>query len=295
VRSPDAAAASGPPVLVPDAPGILRHTDNVFGCAVEIVTAVPPAVPVPAVVDLLRALDARFSRFRADSELSRLNAAAGAWSDVSVSMYRMLEHALNVAVASRGLVNAGILPWLEAAGYVGSWPAPLSRATRRSRPAGPVPPLTGTLELQLHRARLQPGAAVDFGGLAKGRWADDVVRWLGGNASCSLGGDVACAGPGPRGDGWPVRLPDGRAVDVRDAGVATSGVGRRRWGDGAHHIIDPRTGQCADSGVERVTVLAGTATEAEWSATALVVGGLDVAARLGVHVEVLDSRVGAEH
>ena len=271
-------------------PPLVHHRSVVFGCTVELVSAARPAMPLSAAIARLCGLDARFSRFRADSELSRLNVAAGTWCDVSAEMYAMLRHALEVAVASRGLVNAAVLPWLRAAGYVHSWPAP-QPSVAIGWPAIAVAPLTQVLELQPRRARLQPGAALDLGGLAKGKWADDVVRWLGANASCSLGGDVACAGPGPDGLGWPVRVPDGRVLSVRDAGVATSGVGKRRWGAGAHHIIDPRSGRCADSGVTGVTVLARTATEAEWAATAIVVGGTAEADRLRSNGTALECHV----
>lgn len=274
-------------------PPLVHHRSVVFGCAVEMVTAAPSgtsAMPLPAVIERLHGLDAQFSRFRPDSELSRLNASAGTWFESSAAMYAMLRLALEVAVASRGLVNAAVLPWLRAAGYVHSWPDP-EPLEAVARPTAAVAPLTEVLEVQPCRARLQPGAALDLGGLAKGRWADDVVRWLGGDASCSLGGDVACAGPGPGGTGWPVRLADGRLVAVRDGGVATSGVGKRRWGAGAHHIIDPRTGRCADSDVSQVAVLAPTATEAEWAATAIVVGGTAEAARLRRAGTVLECHV----
>jgi len=61
-------------------------------------------------------------------------------------------------------------------------------------------------------------------------------------------------------------------VVVRDGGVATSGTSRRRSG-AAHHVIDPRTGRPSRSGLTEVSVLAGSATVAEWVATALLVGG----------------------
>lgn len=281
MRCPDPAPPrTGTQAAVLDRPAVHRYAGEVFGCALELATAGTPAVPFPSVAQDLDQLGARFSRFRGDSEISRLNARAGTWVEISPDMHRMLAHALRVAVESHGLVNAAVLPRLIAAGYATSWPLPQHRAPAALQASDPVQPLTQVLELQRTRARLQPGCAVDVGGLAKGMWADDVVRLLGGDAVCSLGGDVSCAGPGPTGEGWPVGLPDGRVTVVRDGGVATSGTGKRRWGRGAHHIIDPRTGLPSASDVSTCSVLARTATAAEWMATAVVVGGGAEADRL---------------
>ncbi len=71
---------------------------------------------------------------------------------------------------------------------------------------------------------------------------------------------------------------------IRDAGVATSGRDRRRFGPdrSLHHLIDPETGTPADRGPLAVTVVAPDATEAEMHATALAISSLDDAR---AHVE----------
>lgn len=296
MRCPDATVSeAGAPAAPIGAAAVLTCRLRAFTCTIDVATAGPPAVPFGQLGEWLAGLERRFSRFRRDSELSRLNAHAGTWMDISPAMAGMLAHALSVAVDSRGLVNAGVLPRLVAAGYAGSWPQPLEAPVSvRSPLAGPVPPLTQVLEVQPGRARLQPGTALDLGGLAKGMWADELASMLGGNAACSIGGDVACRGPGPGGDGWPVRMPGGAVVAIRDAGVATSGTRRRRWGLDAHHIIDPRTGCPARSGVAEVTVIARTATVAEWAATAIVVGGTAESERLLGRADVLHCFVSAD-
>ena len=59
---------------------------------------------------------------------------------------------------------------------------------------------------------------------------------------------------------------------LRDQGAATSSTRKRRWGD-VHHLIDPRTGRPAQTGLEEVSVVAATALEAEVVAkTALLLG-----------------------
>ena len=220
---------------------VRRHACRIFTCDVVLAAGGDPEVPFEEAEARLRALERRFSRFRADSEISRLNASAGAWHPISPGMYALLEHALDAAVASAGLINIAMLPRLLDAGYTRSWSAGAPSTPPDTPPPAPVPPLTEVLELRRHEARLTPGHAVDIGGIAKGLWADDVVSWLGPDAAASLGGDVSCHGPGPSGDGWPVELPGGDVLLLRDGAVATSGTAKRRWGEDAHHLIDPRT------------------------------------------------------
>lgn len=250
---------------------IRRHTCTVFGCEIVLAAAGTPRTPFVQVETRLRELERRFSRFVAGNELAGLN--GGGWVEVSAELERLLGHALQVAVESRGLVNVGVTPALERAGYVRSWPAAWEPDNAM---AAPIAPLTELLELRPGRARLAPGARVDFGALAKGLWADDTLDLLGDNAAAGLGGDVAARGPGPAGEGWPVGLPDGRTLLLRDGGVATSGTTKRASG-GAHHVIDPRTGLPSRSGLDEVTVIARSAATAEWVATAVLVGGAPLA------------------
>jgi len=280
----------------PPASDLRRHACQIFTCDVALACQGEPLVPFGEVERDLRLLDERFSRFRADSEISRLNRAAGAWCEISEEMYVLLKHALEAAVASAGLVNIAVLPRLLTAGYVGSWPVRVPSAggpEEETTDSRPVPPLTEVFELQRHRARLMPGHAVDVGGLAKGIWADDVVSRLGPNAAASLGGDVSCRGPGPSGDGWPVALPGGEVLLLSDGAVATSGTAKRRWGKDAHHLIDPRTGRPSRSDVARATVIATTGACAEWASSALVIGGTAQIRRLGARPDVLGWRLGA--
>ena len=217
----------------------------------------------------VRRLAARLTRFSADSELSRLNAAAGEWMPISADFEAALRAALRASEMSAGLVNAGVLPALLAAGYTRSLAdGPPSAALMQGQPPARLPEV---LDVGRRRARVRPGAGIDLGGIAKGWMADRLCELIGPNAVVNLGGDLRAVGGGPRGQGWPVRMGEVTLM-LRGHGAATSSVRRRRWA-GGHHLIDPRTGLPAETGLEEVSVVAAGGFEAEVVAkTALLLG-----------------------
>jgi thiamine biosynthesis lipoprotein len=204
-----------------------------------------------------------------DSELSRLNRAVGRWVEVSPELEALLRASIHAYEMSAGLVNVAVLPSMLAIGYT----RPLSDGAgvavlERMRP---VPALADVLAVRDAQARLEPGCGIDLGGIAKGWMADRLSEQLGPNALTNLGGDLSARGSGPAGEGWAVGL-GGVTLMLRDQGAATSSTRQRRWGE-LHHLIDPRTGLPAQTGVEEVSVVARSGFEAEVIAkTALLVG-----------------------
>lgn len=218
----------------------------------------------------VRGMHARLTRFDPASELSLFNASAGRWAAVSADLGGLLREALRAYDVSGGLVHAGVLPAMLAIGYTRDL---AEGPTVLAAPApAPLPPLPRSLEVRDGRARLAAGAGIDLGGIAKGWLADRLARDLGPNVLANLGGDLFARGGGPDGRGWPVGFGQ-RTVLLADAGAATSGTRLRRWGDGLHHLIDPRTGLPAASDLALVSVVATSAAEAEILAkTALLLG-----------------------
>lgn len=221
----------------------------------------------------VRWMGERLTRFSDRSELSRLNASPGEWVKVSPDLESLLHASLRAFEMSGGLVNIAVLPSMLSIGYSRPWaeraPMPTRAAVR------PLPRLTDVLSLQTGRARLESGAGLDLGGIAKGWMADRLVQILGPNSLVNLGGDLMARGPGPRGDGWPVAIA-GVTVLLCDQGAGTSSVRRRRW-RGAHHLIDPRTGMPSQSGLEEVSVVAESGFEAEVIAKTALLGGRGMA------------------
>ena len=213
---------------------------------------------------------ALLTRFAPDSDLSRLNASAGRWIEVGGELESVLREALRAHDLSKGLVNVAVLRSMLAIGYV----RPLAEGPIVATLdwTGPLSPLPDVLEVRPGQARVRAGCGIDLGGIAKGWMADRLCEMLGDNVVANLGGDLRCVGPGPAGGGWAVGVGDVTLM-LRGQGAATSSVRKRRWGD-VHHLIDPRTGLPAVSGLTEVSVVAAGGFDAEVIAkTALLLGG----------------------
>jgi thiamine biosynthesis lipoprotein len=130
---------------------------------------------------------------------------------------------------------------------------------------------------------LPAGVGVDLGGIGKGMAVDAAVERLRAAgvavAMVNAGGDLRVLGSPPGAGAWPVAIdgPSGAVtVPLARGALATSGIGRRRWRQGGverHHLLDPRTGQPAWTGLWSVTVAAATCARAEVAAkTAFILG-----------------------
>jgi thiamine biosynthesis lipoprotein len=228
----------------------------------------------------------RFSRFLAESELSRVNRSAGRWVRISREMAEVVGLALEGAARTGGLFDPTVLPALLAAGY----DRDLHEVLAAPHPAVPPPTAGGRwteVELRGRTLRLAPGVALDLGGIAKGWTVDRAAeRALAAGLPWVLvdaGGDLRVAGEAPP---LPVAVEDPhrpghellRLVLERGA-LATSSVARRSWGEGLHHLVDPRTGLPATTATVQATAWAPTCAEAEIRATWALLEGPAAATR----------------
>src|SRR5438067_1736085 len=235
----------------------------------------------------VRSMHSRLTRFEPDSELSRLNAAAGTWFAVSDELEELLRESLQAWELSGGLVNVAVLSALRGIGY--ERPLSMGPPVGVEAAAGvALRALPEVLEVVPGRARLEPGAGLDLGGLAKGWMADRLAERLGENALANLGGDLCARGPGPEGEGWPVDFA-GVTVLLREQGAATSSTRKRAWQMGVqrvHHLIDPRTGAPARSDLTQVSVVATSAVRAEvFAKAALLLGSPAATPFLAAHCQ----------
>jgi thiamine biosynthesis lipoprotein len=246
-------------------------------------------------LQVLDVLESRWSRFRPDSEISRLNAARGSPTIVSPITFELLRRAVTESHATGGAFDPTVLPALLAAGYDRDFAQVRDAVQERDIAqegdrvecdAPVIPPGVSAVELDptVGAVCLHDGATIDLGGIAKGFAADHVATrllGLGASGACvNLGGDLRVVGASPSGDSWAVAVECEPGVPLQqhrgalaltEGGVATTSVRRRAWQRGGvrcHHVIDPRTGAPAISPWSSVTVLAGDATSAEIGATA---------------------------
>lgn len=243
-------------------------------------------------------LERRWSRFLPDSEISRANARAGSWTQVSPETLALVERAELARRRTDGRFDPTRLADVEHAGYDRSFDqlaerghdpyrgADRARPTAQSVDDGGETTDTATATaavVLVDRARssvlVPPGVGFDPGGIGKGFAADLVLDELlaegAGGACVNLGGDVRVGGLGPDGGDWKVTVEDPRdpagppvvTLLLADGAVATSSRCRRQWrrddGTPAHHLIDPTTGAPAVTPTLSATVIASEGWQAE--------------------------------
>jgi thiamine biosynthesis lipoprotein len=234
----------------------------------------------------VESFEARFSRYRPDSLVSRANALAGREA---------------VELDAEGESLFGLIDWYHwsTGGLFDPSSLPLLALWDYHQPAARVPPAeairaalekTGWKKVVRQGRRLmlpEPGMGIDVGGIGK-EYAVDCVFQMGvergfAGVHVNFGNDLRVTGEAPQGGPWLVGLEDPRTPGVCWGGVGltrqavtTSGdylrffsADGRRFG----HIIDPRTGWPVANGCQSVTVIAPTCTEAGiLSTTAFIMG-----------------------
>jgi len=252
---------------------------------------------VGAVDRELERLDLAASRFRADSEISRMLEHETEPVEVSAGLAEAIAVALAAARWTGGLVDPTVGGALIALGYDRDF----AQVRMRRWDAGEAPepaqvPGWQTVRLEGKLLSMPAGVRLDLGATAKGLGADWAARAAlaasgAGGVLVSLGGDMTAAGECPQG-GWPVLIADDHRQSSRSSsrwsptqlvrltggGLATSSTVTRRWlraGQVVHHIVDPRTGMPAAGPWRTVSVAAATCADANAASTAAVITGQD--------------------
>lgn len=258
-----------------------------------------PADALKQVEGIFRDIERACSRFDANSDLMRANAHPSEWTEVARSCFTAIELAYAAYERTEGAFDPRVLRTLTAMGYDRSLDFAGGGV---STSAGDLPeswafePWRPDFDQAGSRVRLG-GAPIDLGGIGKGyavRCGIEAMAGLGGAALVEAGGDLATYGDGPAREfgearAWRAAVEDPRGsdrplavLDVSDAAVATSSVKLRSWragGRDVHHLIDPRTGESAASGLLSVTVVCEDPAWAEvWTKAAFLRGAADIAA-----------------
>lgn len=279
------------PISLPAATSLRRLSFHALGTPCEIQYAAPQGEAQAqrferAAVGWVSAFEAKYSRFRPDSLVSRINAAAGKdWVAIDGEMEVLLKLCDSLFALSYGVLDPTVLPLLRLWNYKADVPriptAPEIEAARA---------LVGWTGVKREPGRIllpKPGMALDFGGFGKEYAVDSVAQIAQEHgvsaALVDFGHDIRCVGTPPGRTGWHIGLEDPRApgraagsIGLSNQSVASSGdylrsfrVGGKRYG----HIVDPRTGCPVDNGCLQATVIARGCLQAGLlSTTAFVLG-----------------------
>ncbi len=232
-------------------------------------------------------LEGLLSRSREGSDIDRVNNRAGREPVVvNPETAAVAAAALHYASLSDGAFDPTVAPLLDRWGFLGREfrvPAPEELEA--------VLPLVDYTRVELDPAagRIylpRKGMSLDLGGIAKGYIVDRgmaLLREAGiRHAFLNAGGDIALLGGKPDGTPWRIGVRHPRepgeciaVLSLEGGAVVTSGDYERLFTAGGrsyHHILDPRSGYPAAE-LASVTVLAGTAMEADALSTAVFVLG----------------------
>ncbi len=285
-QPPATPGASGPEVP------LRRLTFQALGTTCEVQYAAADAGQAmrfeTAAVGWVQAFEAKYSRFRPDSLVSRINAAAGVdWVPVDAEMEQMLQLCETLHFMTHGVLDATALPLLRLWNYKAERPVlPTLQQIMDARK------LVGWSKVQRAPGRVflpLPGMALDFGGFGK-EYAVDLVAQLAldhgiTNALVDFGHDLRALGAPPGRPAWHIGLEDpahpgssSMSVALQGSkGIASSGdylrcftIAGKRYG----HIVDPRTGWPVANGCLQATVIAGSCLQAGVLSTSAFVLGV---------------------
>lgn len=240
--------------------------------------------------------EAKFSRFRPGSLVSRVNAAAGGdWVPVDDEMEHMLNLADDLHQRTDGILDPTILPLLR----VWDWKKVHQKLPGADEVRSALA-LTGWRKVQRRPGGVrlpEAGMGLDFGGFGKEYAVDflaQIARQSGiTDALVDLGRDIFALGGNGAHPFWHVGIEDGNkpgncwgGLAVTDRAVSASGDYARNFiheGVRYGHILDPRTGWPVSNGMRAVTVIARSCLEAGVYSTAVFVLG----PRAGLHLASL--------
>ena len=271
----------------------VRRTGFQMGSPWEIIAHGPPARvhrAIDAAFHEINRIESLISRFRPDSEITRINQAVGPRTlPVDPEVCGVIAQALQYAELTQGAFDPtmGALTRLSGSGSGETRSVPHDEEQIRT-----ALKRVGYRRVLIDEARsaltiFQPGLEFDLGGMGKGYAIDRAVAIL--KAHGIQHGWVSCGSSGyglgaPMGqEGWRIAIRDPRRPDrlietvrICDQAVSTSGAYEQFFiynGKQHGHIRDPRTGYPA-AGPASVTVIAATATQADILSTAAFVLGL---------------------
>ena len=241
-------------------PRTVQKTESIMGTEVTVTVVAGSeqegAAAIDAAMDEIRRFDRMMSLYKDDSEITKVNLAAGKHPvKVSPEMIDVVEAAFEISRLSGGVFDVTIGP------LVVLWQMRLKEGKVPSADElRKIRPLVNYRNIATDRKAStiflkKPGMIMDFGGM-KGYIADraaEVIKKRGiSNAIIAVAGDIWVLGHREDGSPWRIGVQHPRerektlvTLKLSDQYVSTSGDYERfviREKKRYHHIIDPRTG-----------------------------------------------------
>lgn len=259
-------------------------------------------------IDFIRGLEKKWSRFIADSEIMKLNWAEGKATRVSPETLVLVEKLVEGYKLTNGIFDPTSLPLTLANGYTTSTSSKaITLLPNTARYPGDV---AGIFIDRTNQAVTLPiGTTLDAGGLGKGLAADMAVNLAMSEGAAgvlvSANGDIVVAGDSTDGNCWRIGIehPTDESAEVEQVklvrgAVITSSRVYHAWKENQqakHHLIDVKTGQSAKTRALTVTVIAGSGARAEALAKIpFMMGieeGVELIDSLGAAVCVIDEEM----
>lgn len=245
-------------------------------------------VAAAAALGVAGRIEEKFSRYRDDNIVARINRAAGQPVEVDEETANLLDFAARIHELSGGLfdITSGVLRR--------AWTFDGKSRVPSDTEIAPLLALVGWHKAIWQRPRiiLLPGMQIDFGGVGKEYAVDQAMLAVRAITQVpvlvNFGGDLAISGPRAQGGPWRVGIESiaapagtaqaGRLVELSAGALATSGDTYRYVnanGERLSHILDPRSGMPVRGAPRSITVAAPTCTHAGMLTTLAMLKGPD--------------------
>ena len=235
--------------------------------------------------ELCRQLDDTLSRTKADSDIGRINAAKGEWTEVSPETIELIQKGIEYSKLSGGAFD------ITVGGITELWDFHAAEGEAKLPDEKEIDEAVkhvgyDNIEIEGNKVKLKdPETKLDLGAIAKGYIGDRMTETLKDSGVTSgiinLGGNVICIGSKPGGEDFNIgvelpysdRTEIAGKIGVKDKTLVTSGVYERKIdvdGKVYHHILDTKTGYPVDTDVIGVTLTAETGKSADIDALSTI-------------------------
>ncbi len=231
----------------------------------------------------------QLSRTIADSDIGKINASNGLPVQVSAETIDLLQKGIDYGNLSQGLFDITIAPASSLWDFTSGHPVlPKDSAIQEALPLISYRDIL--LDTEAHTVTLKnAGSAIDLGGIAKGYIADRIKDYLIKegitSAIIDLGGNILTIGLKPDQSKFLIGIKEPfsetgdvlTGVYVRNKSVVTSGTYQRCfWINDVlyHHILNPKTGYPADTGLNSVTIISDGSADGDALSTICLLLGL---------------------